>query len=93
MIQRLRMCEAWRRLFLMLTNSSRRLFDVCYRLLRTEIYILLNGILLSSLYHECHCEIILSCGRFYLFNVTCDPALVPVWSMAGEGPGIHSFTF
>ena len=84
--------NAYHRLFLMLTNTYRRLFNV-YRLLRTEIYILLNGILLSSLYHECHCKIILSCGRFYLFNVTCDPALVPVWSMAGEGPGIHSFTF
>ena len=83
---------AWRRLFLMLTNSYRRLFDV-YRVLRTEFYILLNGILLSSLYHECHCKIILFCGRFYLFNVTCDLALVPVWSMAGEGPGIYSFTF
>ena len=30
---------------------------------------------------------------FYLFNVTCDPAFVPVWSMAGEAPDIHSFTF
>ena len=86
------MCGAWRRLFLMLTNSYHRLFDV-YRLLRTEIYILLNGILLSSLYHEWHCEIIVFCGCFYLLNVACDPACVPVWSMTGEGPGIHSFTF
>ena len=86
------MCGAWRCLFLMLTVSSRRLFDV-YRLLRTEIYILLNGILLSSLYHESHYKIILSYGRFYLFNVTCDLALVLVWSMAGEGAGIYSFTF
>ena len=33
------------------------------------------------------------CGWFYLFNITCDPVFVPVWSMAGEGSGIHSFTF
>ena len=33
------------------------------------------------------------CGWFYFFNITCDPVFVPVWSMAGEGPGIHSFTF
>ena len=76
----------------MLTNSSRRLFDV-YRLLRTEIDILLNGILLSSLYHELHCEIIVFYGCFYLFSVACDPACVPVWSMTGEGPGIHLFNF
>ena len=55
-----------------------------YQLLRTEIYILLNGILLSSLYHEWHREIIVFCGCFYLFNVDCDPACVPVWSMTGE---------
>jgi len=33
------------------------------------------------------------CGWFYLFNITCDPVFVPVWSMAGEAPGIRSFTF
>jgi len=33
------------------------------------------------------------CGWFYLFNITCDPVFVPVWSMAGEGSGIYSFTF
>ena len=37
-------------------------------------------------------EIVL-CRCFYLFNVTCDSAFVPVWSMAGEAPGIRSFTF
>ena len=33
------------------------------------------------------------CKCFYLFDVTCDPAFVPVCSMAREAPGIHSFTF
>ena len=28
-----------------------------------------------------------------LFDVTCDLDFVNVWSMAGEGSGIHSFTF
>jgi hypothetical protein len=30
---------------------------------------------------------------FLSFNVTCDPAFVPVWSLVGEAPGIYSFTF